>query len=164
MRGPKPKPVELHLLEGARRGKAKAKLDIPKPPSGIGDPPEFLSDIEREKWSEVVEALKGTRVLTSADRETLAQYSKWWVRYLEADAEMQWGGMVVYSMNDVPGLSPHFRAATEASKHVERLGTLLGLNPSARVRLGKPKDTGEDDPFAKHEGRAKRRRTRRSRT
>lgn len=164
MRGRKPKPFELHVLEGARRGKAKAKLDIPKPPTGIGEAPDMLGDVEREKWNAVVEALKGTRVLTSADRDTLTQFCKWWARYLEADREVQWGGMVAYSFAGVPGISPHFRAATEASKHVERLGSLLGLNPSARVRLGTPKDTGEDDPFAKHEGRAKRRGARGPRT
>lgn len=142
--GRKPKPTELKRLEG-NPGQRPLNENEPKPRPIRPECPEWLSDVAKAKWNEVVPRLERTGVLTEVDGDVLAQYCSAfsnWRRYeLLAKDEKP----VMETASGYLQQSPMVAAVMKASMLVCRLGELLGLNPSSRSRIVVPPGDGDDD-------------------
>jgi phage terminase small subunit len=72
MRGRKPKPTTLRLLEG---NPGKRRVDPgPAPPAGPPERPEWLDAEAKAEWDRVTAVLAQMRLLSAADRAALAAY------------------------------------------------------------------------------------------
>jgi phage terminase small subunit len=71
MRGRKPKPLALKILDGHQ--KSLTNFNEPKFPKGDITPPSWLRGLALEHWNELAQILKDAGLLTVADRPALAQ-------------------------------------------------------------------------------------------
>ena len=73
MRGRKPKPTTLKILEG-NPGKRSLNEHEPQVQAEIPECPEFLDDEARAEWFRMAKVLQDMGLLTQADRAALAAY------------------------------------------------------------------------------------------
>src|SRR4030088_1854931 len=91
MRGRKPKPTVLKLLDG---NPGKRPLNDREPASipGIPDMPEDLDDEAQAEWNRIVPELREMGLLCRADRAALTGYCTSWSRCGKAEARVGKGG------------------------------------------------------------------------
>ena len=70
MRGRKPKPTALKLLDGTQA--CRINRDEPVIPAANLDPPKWLNQTAREHWAELAPMLAKAGLLTEGDRPALA--------------------------------------------------------------------------------------------
>jgi phage terminase small subunit len=70
MRGRKPKPTALKILDGTRAD--RINRDEPAMPPGSIEPPAWLDETAREHWRELAPILQSAGLLTVGDRQALA--------------------------------------------------------------------------------------------
>ena len=71
MRGRKPKPTALKLIEG-NPGKRAINGQEPMPPASLPDCPQHLTTEARAEWQRLAEILNGIGLLTQVDRAAMA--------------------------------------------------------------------------------------------
>jgi phage terminase small subunit len=130
MRGRKPKPLSLRLIEG-NPGKRPLPADAPKP-RGKAQCPAWLPEPARQEWARLGPELERLGLLTAADQAVFAGYCLAMAR-VRADAEK--GDVSHYALRSLASLAAEF-----------------GLTPSSRTRLhaGGAK---EEDPFEAYLGK-----------
>ena len=70
MPGPPPVPTEIKRIRG-NPGRYPLPQDEPKPPRGVPEAPEHLSEVARKAWEGFAAVLEGMNVLTQADQGSL---------------------------------------------------------------------------------------------
>jgi phage terminase small subunit len=108
VRGRKPKPLALKILEGYQAD--RTNFAEPKLPSGSIIAPEHLNDLALKKWNELAPILSGAGMLTAGDRDALEQLCD------------------DYAIYRATGDS-------KAKDRIRRLLTEFGLTPSSRSRI-----------------------------
>ena len=73
MRGRKPKPTQLKVLDG-NPGRRPLNDREPQPPEGAPEPPEFLDAEARAEWFRTAGVLQQMGTLSKADRAPLAAF------------------------------------------------------------------------------------------
>lgn len=145
-RGPAPKPTALKQLEGTYRpDRANGSEIFPDLPVDL-DAPEYLTDAARTKWDEVAPVLARNGLLTECDLDTLAVYCQTWVRWLEAEAEINVHGTTSIAKTGYQQVSPWVTIAKQCRSDLLKLGDRLGLNASARSRIS-IQPPSEDDEY-----------------
>lgn len=144
MRGRKPKPMRLKILEGNL-----GKRPIPKEPEPTGgvepiDCPDVLTDAAREEWKRLCEDMRAKGVLTPWDRGAMAAYCQSYADWLEAQAKVNTIGQVVKApRTGVPMQNPYLSIARGAKADMLQVAAELGLTPVARARLGAAEETAQ---------------------
>jgi P27 family predicted phage terminase small subunit len=150
MRGRKPKPTTLKILEG-NPGKRSLKDGPPPAPAGIPECPDFLDDEARAEWFRMTKELLDMGLLTRADRTALAAYCVAYSRWVAAEAQVRRLGPIVKSpLKNFPMKSPYLTVADQALETMRKFMVELGLSPSSRSRIrvpGNPRATDEFDAF-----------------
>lgn len=148
MRGRKPVPTTLKLLEG-NPGRRPLNAQEPQPAVAIPDCPAFLDNVDREEWTRTATLLAEMGLLTAADRTALAAYCVAYSRWVEAEAQVKKYGTIVKSPEKgFPMKSPYLTVADQALETMRKLMVEFGLTPSSRSRIRVPA-TGDDfDEFA----------------
>src|SRR5689334_11252633 len=82
MRGRKPKPTHLHVVNG-NPGRRPRGIGEPQPPKGIPSPPEHLSDRAKTAWGALSVKLNDMGVLTYADAWALEQLAENYAEIIE---------------------------------------------------------------------------------
>ena len=157
MRGRKPKPSHLHLVNG-NPGKRARKRNEPDPPKGIPDPPMPLSGKKLAAWNHLADKLNEMGVLTVADGWALDRLAANFVEIQEWEAIIETDGrMVDQVMSDgetvrrIP--NPACVNHSDAEKRFKAYMCEFGLTPSSRSRVNaKPKEKENQDPAAKYFG------------
>lgn len=164
MRGRKPKPVALKLLEG---NPGKRPLPAGKGgASAVPACPAHLDPEAKKEWKRIVKELRVLNMLARIDRAALAAYCQLWARVVKLEGVVQRTGEVLtdkvvkrhYGRKNEAGVAEeivHERTkfyrspyAIELQACYERLHSFLsefGLTPSSRARLGVGQATAEDD-------------------
>ena len=143
MKGRKPKPTLLKLLDG-NPGKRPLNDREPVPPDGVPDCPDFLDDTAREEWFRTAQVLKEMQLLSRADRSALAAYCVAYSRWVQAEAQVKKHGMIVKSPDKgFPMKSPFLSIADQTMEEMRKFMVEFGLTPSSRSRIRVP-----DDPAA----------------
>lgn len=135
MRGRPPKPTELKLLQGNPGHRQIDAADEPQPRAGIPIPPPHLNKEARLQWFRWCDELKHMRVITMAERETLAIMCDTWARYLKAEAAIENHGLLIKSPKGYPIQNPALSIRNQAAKELLRFAIEFGLTPAARTRV-----------------------------
>ena len=147
MRGRKPKPTVLKLIEG-NPGKRRLNDREPVPPDGMPDPPEFLDAEARAEWDRTSKVLADMGLLTKADRSALAAYCVAYSRWVQAEAQVAKYGTIVKSPEEgFPMKSPYRTVADQALEAMRKLMVEFGLTPSSRSRIRVPEGGQAADEF-----------------
>lgn len=144
-RGRKPKPTELHILEGTYRDDrslpdamtASPVVQVPMPPKSLRKHKEA-----KELWYQVATELATMKVLSNADLVALEMYCQQVIIYRRATEEC-WDDKDKYLVkttgskgNEVMRMNQMFFVANEAFRKIMALGSELGLTPAARAKIG----------------------------
>ena len=87
MRGRKPKPTALKIIEG-NPGKRPIRGSEPKPLATQPSCPAHLSPTAKAEWKRLAQTLNRVGLLTQADRAALAAYCQAYGRWVEAERKL----------------------------------------------------------------------------
>src|SRR5262245_2146126 len=144
MRGRKPKPTALKLLQGNPGGRA-VNADEPAPTTAISlDPPASLEGDARDEWTRVAPMLHRNGLLTECDLDSLTLYCVLYARWREAEKQLRTFGLIIKAKSGYPILSPFLSISNEASRQCQKLLSEFGLTPTSRSRVTVAKKTSID--------------------
>src|SRR5262245_41709762 len=136
MKGRKPKPKAIHLLQGNRSHLTKKELSErgePEPPRGIPDAPNHLSKEAKRAWPQLAAKLDEMGVMTFADAWALEQLAENYAEILAWRDEIDQNGRMttITSKNgdDRPGINPACLALSDAEKRFRAMMAEFGLTP-----------------------------------
>ena len=145
MRGRKPKPTSLRLLNGLA-GHRPINPDEPKPPRVIPRCPAHLNKEARREWKRMVADLSPLFMLTPLDRVALAVICDAWARFVEASMGLQKSGILVRGRHSKePVHSPYLAVINQAIAQITAMLPEFGLTPSSRSRLRIEKPAEKSD-------------------
>jgi P27 family predicted phage terminase small subunit len=133
MRGRKPKPARLKLIDG-NPGKRPIGRE-PQPPASQPTCPAHLSPTAKAEWKRLAPMLNQIGVLTQADRAVLAAYCQAYGRWVEAERRLKETPPLLKTPSGYAQQSPWLSIANKQIELMVRLMAELGLTPSARSRL-----------------------------
>jgi phage terminase small subunit len=87
MRGRKPKPTHLKLLEG-NPGRRGPNAGEPQPAQRVPTCPSHLCPPAKAEWKRLAAQLTVLRILTDLDRAALAAYCQAYGRWVEAERKL----------------------------------------------------------------------------
>ncbi len=141
--GPKPKPTALKKAEG---NLGKRDLNEREPEyetlTSISAPESLIDDVAIQAWDFYMPELVGSKILTVIDIHNLEQFCNAMAYVRQMDEVIEASG---HFMTTKTGLKKHPAHAirNENIRHLDKFGSLLGLDPSSRVNLI-GKDKGKD--------------------
>lgn len=134
MRGRKPKPTVLKLIEG-NPGKRRINGREPRPPAFVPTCPAHLSPTAKTEWKRMARMLNETGLLTQIDRTVLATYCQAYGRWVEAERRLAETPALLKTPAGYVQVSPWITIANKQVELMTRLMAELGLSPSSRSRL-----------------------------
>jgi P27 family predicted phage terminase small subunit len=148
MRGRKPKPTHLRLIQG-NPGKRPLNRREPRPKGVLSDPPAWFNEEQRVEWAYVIgHAPFG--LLTTLDRSVL---ELWVVHYLlwrrSTELCQQYGQVQRDPSHNTVRTAPWVKTAAQQAALLSKIAEQLGFTPSARPRLQLPADNSKPDDFDK---------------
>jgi P27 family predicted phage terminase small subunit len=134
MRGRKPKPTHLKLLEG-NPGRRPINGAEPKPGGDLPTCPAHLGPSAKAEWKRLARDLNRIGLLSMVDRAALAVYCQSWGRWVEAERKLQETPPLLKTPAGYVQISPWLTIANKERELMARYMAELGLTPSARTRL-----------------------------
>ena len=134
MRGRKPKPTALRLVEG-NLSRRPFNRNEPKPPTAMPTCPSHLSPTAKAEWKRLARTLNETGLLTGIDRTALATYCQAYGRWVEAERKLSETPPLLKTPAGYVQASPWIAIANKQIELMTRLMAELGLSPAARSRL-----------------------------
>ena len=135
MKGAKPKPTLLKILEG-NPGKRPLNADEPKPQLVTTmKAPRNLGKVARREWARVARELMRMQLLTEVDTTALAAYCQSYERWIQAEAEIAQSGLVVETVTGRRIANPAIAVANRSMELMHRFLVEFGMTPSARTRI-----------------------------
>ncbi len=159
MKGRKPKPTALKILEG-NPGRRPLNPAEPAPAAGARPPncPRHLDPDARREWRRLARQLHGLGLITQVDRSALAAYCQAWSRWIAAEKIIAADGLTVTTDKGNLIQHPAVGIANKALDLMLKFGVEFGLTPSSRSRL-QVAPPAEADPFEVFTARRKKKRT-----
>lgn len=152
MRGPKPTPTALKILNG-NPGRRPLNKREPKPApmadAAFDEPPAELEGhaAGRAEWIRLAPMLRRARQITEADRGALLAACLEWDLYLTATRNVEEEGLVIVTPRGFMMANPYIGIARRALVACTRIWPELGLTPSSRARLHTDGPGVEGDAF-----------------
>jgi len=149
MRGRKPKPTNLKVLEG-NPGQRPLNKNEPKPRRQRPTCPRWLSLEAKREWKRIVPELDRLGLLTVLDKAMLVCYCEAYAEYKDAKEKVATMGKV-YPIRDELGnikylqQNPYVSIANKAFQQIKAACAEFGLSPSARGRIQIPGQQDEDE-------------------
>jgi P27 family predicted phage terminase small subunit len=134
MRGRKPKPTHLKLLEG-NLGRRPPNLGEPKPRRAIPTCPAHLCPSAKSEWKRIACLLYSLGVLTELDRASLAAYCQAYGRWVEAERKLKETPALLKMPSGYLQQNPWLTIANKQLELMHKYMTELGLSPAARSRV-----------------------------
>ena len=134
MRGRKPKPTALKLIDG-NPGKRAINGREPQPPSAQPPCPAHLNPSARAEWRRLARDLNRIGLLTLIDRAALAAYCQSWGRWVEAERKLLETPLLLKTPAGYVQQSPWLTIANKERELMAKYMAELGLTPSSRSRL-----------------------------
>ena len=131
-RGPKPMPRNLRLVRG---DKSRLNPDEPIVEVAAPDAPDYLTERERQVFTENAVKLARMRVMTEVDIDALAVYAVNFVRWREACKMVEDTGYIMQAPSGYPVPNPVLAIANKAQAEFMRIATEFGMTPSSRTRV-----------------------------
>jgi len=149
MKGRKPKPTELKLIDG-NPGKRPLPKNEPKPEPIAPKCPTWLHKDAKKEWKRIAPQLEKLGLLTQVDMAALAGYCESWAQYKRAIEFIHKHGEV-YPIKDDEGRVkylqqvPQVSIANKALQQVRAFCAEFGMTPSARGRMSVPGAEDKED-------------------
>lgn len=134
MRGRKPKPTSLKLLQG-NPGKRPINGREPQPPSSLPTCPSHLSPTAKAEWKRLAKVLNEIGVLTQVDRTVMAAYCQAYGRWVEAEKKLQETPAILKTPAGYIQQSPWLSISNKQMELMAKFMAELGLTPASRSRL-----------------------------
>ena len=148
VRGRKPKPPELHVMDGTyrpdRHGPRPAKpTNCPELPDDLVDVeagetpscPTFLDEAAQLEWLRVVAELQAVGMVHALDRSLLAAHCQLWSRYTAAELHLAEEGAVLTLETGRRIVNPWLGISLRCLKELRSHAAELGLSAVSRARL-----------------------------
>ena len=150
IRGRKPKPTAMKILEG-NPGKRPLNESEPIPPKGGVKCPTWLLPEAKKEWKRLAPALEAMGVLTMADLSAFAGYCQAFARWKEAEEFITQHGTIFKTPSGYVQQVPQVSIAQQYLKIMQSFCTEFGITPSTRARIiaGDMKGNDADDPMEK---------------
>jgi P27 family predicted phage terminase small subunit len=134
MKGRKPKPMRLRLLEG---NPSKRPLNEHEPPiiPGRPEPPDYMTDEARDEWRRMCDRLEGMGILSLADWPLLVLWCDTWLRYIEAEHKLQRMGALITTPNGSIQNNPVYCQRNEFARQLTKMAAEFGLGAANRSRM-----------------------------
>lgn len=135
MRGRKPKPTHLRIIEG-NPGHRPLNRDEPEPDTDIGEPPAHLSPRAQYYWREAIKHAPAG-MIKQLDAGILTNYVVAQARREAAAQKVDEAGAII----KVPGSSnqfmqnPFLKVERDMVAIIQKSGSELGFTPSSRSRV-----------------------------
>jgi P27 family predicted phage terminase small subunit len=149
MRGRKPKPTALKLIEG-NPGKRPIHGSESRPPGTQPTCPAHLSPTAKAEWKRLAQSLNRIGLLTQADRAALAAYCQSYGRWVEAERKLAETPPLLKTPAGYVQPSPWLGIANKQLELMAKFMAELGLTPSSRSRLAVQLPTGPK-PWETHD-------------
>jgi P27 family predicted phage terminase small subunit len=145
MKGRKPKPTHLHIVEGTVA--AKHNPDEPMPDLDLGPPPNWMCAEEKELWQRVGrEAPEG--MLRSLDRSVLQVWVTACYQHTMATMHIREYGMVVKNPRNGKAMeNPHVSIQVRMAVKLMKASAELGFSPTSRPRVKVEKGSRKKSAF-----------------
>jgi P27 family predicted phage terminase small subunit len=150
MSGPPKKPTAWRRAEGNRCKRAWNHTE-PKPPEGIPDCPDHLSEEARAEWHRLVDTLVGLGVITIVDRAVLAAYCQAYGRWVEAEQKLKETPLLFKTPSGYVQQSPWLNIANRQMELMGRYMAEIGLTPASRSRIAIASSADQHEPVDKIE-------------
>lgn len=148
MRGRKPKPTALRVIEGVPGHRA---LNTDEPVHGpLGFPPADLDGIALAKWEEMA-GIWGV-VATAADRDQFAEYCRLEARRVEAEAMIVVEGPIAKTAGGYKVQGPWMQILNKCREDMRKIAIEFGGTPASRTRV----KATRPEPASKFDGLLKR--------
>ena len=135
MRGRKPLPSKLKLVQG-NRGKRAANKSEPKVKREIPPCPSHIIGEARKEWRRMSCQLHALGLMATIDKAQLAIYCQAWKTWVEAQENVEKFGMIVISPNSgYQQQSPYLSIANQAMRMLQSALVEFGMSPSSRSRI-----------------------------
>lgn len=134
MKGRKPKPTHLKLLQG-NPGHRPINAAEPKPDGDLPTCPAHLGPSAKAEWKRLARDLNRIGLLTRVDRAALAVYCQSWGRWVEAERKLRETPPLLKTPAGYVQISPWLTIANREREVMARYMAELGLTPSSRSRL-----------------------------
>jgi P27 family predicted phage terminase small subunit len=136
MRGRKPIPSKIHLLQGGKKKTHRKPNDRePKPPTIIPKCPRHLDREARAEWRRMIKELEPLGILTKLDKAVFAVYCQAYSTWAQATRKIQEMGMVRITKSGYTEQNPFFPIANKAKEQMMKALIELGMTPSSRSRI-----------------------------
>ena len=143
MRGRKPKPGNLKIIEGNPGKRPLGEELRPRPLTPTR--PEWLLPEAKREWTRIVPELERLSLLTIVDRGALAAYCQAWARAVAAEEVIAKEGATYWSATGQWKTRPEVYIAMREWQAVRSFGSEFGLTPASRTRMSVvPKGTGAE--------------------
>ena len=148
VRGRKPKPTALKVLEG-NPGKRPLNKREPAPPKENVKCPSWLEPEAKKEWKRLAPSLEAMGVLTSADITSFAGYCQAYARWKEAEEFISKHGSIFQTPSGYVQQVPQVSIAQQNLKIMQSFCSEFGLTPATRSRIVTgTENSEEDDPMA----------------
>ncbi len=134
MRGRKPKPTALKLIEG-NPGKRPINKGEPKPRSEIPTCPAHLCPAAKAEWKRLAKMLYHLRIISHLDRAVLAGYCQAYGRWADAERAMKDTPLLIKLPSGYIQPSPWLGIANKQLELMQKFMAELGLSPASRSRV-----------------------------
>ncbi len=142
MRGRKPKPTAIKLLEG-NPGKRPLNKNEPKPKKDVPKCPSWLLPEAKKEWKRMAEQLELLGLLTAMDMTAFAGYCQSYARWKEAEDFITKHGSIFKTPSGYVQQVPHVSIAQSNLKIMRDFCSEFGLTPAARSRLQLTKENSK---------------------
>jgi P27 family predicted phage terminase small subunit len=147
LKGRKPKPTNLKILQGNAGRRPLNKTDISvevleKAP----ECPEWIGRHGAEVWARVADWLVGSKILAESDTHNLEAFCSAYQNYRDASEHIRLHGLVITNQNGELKKNPACTVVAESLRQMNVYGASLGLDPASRTRLAAPNEN-QENPF-----------------
>lgn len=148
MAGPARTPDSILKLRGSkwpkyRVGDKGTKATEHK--AGMPTCPTWLTAEAKAEWKRIVPDLTESRVLSKADRATVAAYCQAWADYVEAHKSIVKDGATFVTPKGYIAKNPMVTIRNESRLAMLRYAQELGLTPASRSKVRIKDDNGNQD-------------------
>ena len=134
MRGRKPKPAHLKLLEG-NLGRRRKDGDHPRPDLSTPTCPQHLCPSAKAEWKRLAHQLFRLGILTTLDRAALAAYCQAYGRWVEAEQKLKETPALLKMPSGYVQQNPWLTIAGKQLELMHKYLSEFGLSPVSRSRV-----------------------------
>ncbi len=147
MKGRKPRPTQIKILEG-EKNKNRINRREPKPHPGRPTCPDHHSPAAKSEWKRIVPQREEMGRLSKNDRTELALYCQAYARWKKAEDVLNEKGELYKTQSGNVITSPMLWVANKAMEQCHKFLVEFGMTPASRGRINVA-GPGEDDGWNK---------------